>query len=464
MANVAAVTIRAALLAFLIVSSACTSDAPDTVAVTTTASPPTTQAVPTETTATPTDPADLALASRRSDVGADADAFARSVLGERGDISEQTATLLQQSLGIVLERGTDGFAMSAIDVTNTVDGGLIAFIPERDFRGDPELLEQLGLFISGQEFGTPGSVIEIAGRPGVRLDLPEGTWVLWQSHTIVLVAVSESGDFAEQVVAEIAADIDEYAWQTGDCLYMGDGGLPYAPFGTLDLVPCDEPHTHEVLAAESALGAADAEFPDGLAERVAEFCDGAIDRVFGVAPATLAYDLVRYQPDEAEWAAGDRYAACVVARADPAYAIYELVGPVANNETPVVTFAVDECFGLNRRAGQLRCDQPHIFQMVGIVSYPGDSEAPLPSVTDRRQMLGDECDSLASSTVGEPKSSNHRVLGNYDPISRVEWEAGIRDVPCFAYLVDEALAPLTIVGRIDGEHTVLGNTDDSIAA
>ncbi|MBT8206976.1 MAG: septum formation family protein, partial [Acidimicrobiia bacterium] len=171
-----------------------------------------------------------------------------------------------------------------------------------------------------------------------------------------------------------------------------------------------------------------------------------------------------YQPDEDEWAAGDRYAACVVARADPSYAIYELVGPAAASETPVVTFGMDECFGLNRRAGQLRCDQPHIFQMVGTVSYPGDAEASLPSVSDRRQMLGDECDSLASDVVGEPKSSNHRVLGTYDPISRVEWEAGLREVPCFAYLVDDALAPLTIVGRLDGEHTVLGNTDDSIAA
>lgn len=457
-------TIRTALAVLLLASSSCTSAAPDTVAVTTTATPQTTQASPNETTNAPTDPADLALASRRSDVGAEADAFARSVLGERGDISDQTATLMQQSLGIVLERGADGFAMSAIDDTNTVDGGLIAFIPERDFRGDPALLEQLGLFISGQEFGSPGSEIDIAGRPGVRLDLPEGTWVLWQSHTVVLVAVSESGDFAEQVVAEIAADVDDYAWQTGDCLYMGDGGLPYAPFGTLDLVSCDEPHTHEVLAVENALGAADAEFPDGLSDRVAEFCDAAIDSVFGVPPATLAYDLVRYQPDEAEWAAGDRYAACVIARADPSYAIYELVGPAADTEPPVVTFDVDDCFGLNRRAGQLRCDQPHIFQVVGTVSYAGAAGAPVPSVTDRRQMLGDECDSLASTVVGEPKSSNHRVLGIYDPISRVEWEAGVRDVACFAYLVDEALAPLTIVGRLDGDHTVLGNTDDSIAA
>lgn len=463
MANVAAVILRTSLASLLVVVAACTSTSPAPSTTPLAATTVTTDAAAPETT-TPSQPTDLQFADRRSAVEEEAEVFARTVLGDRGEISQAASTLLQQSLGIVLDRGVDGFSMTALDSSGAVNGGLIAFVPERDFRGDPALLGQLGLFISGQEFGTPGTPFEAAGRPGIRLDLPEATWVLWQSHTIVIVAVSESGDFAQQTISEIAPTIEDYAWQTGDCLYMGDGGLPYAPFGSLDLVPCDRPHTHEVLASQRFDESTDATFPEGLSDRVADFCDSAIDGVFGLPPSTLGYDLVRYQPDEDEWAAGDRYSTCLLARADPTYALYELVQPLADAAPPTVIYTLDGCYGLNRRAGALRCEQPHIFQMIGTVTYEGDADTSVPSVSVRRNALDADCDELAKTIVGEPKSVNHRVLGIYDPISRAEWESGVREVPCFAYLIDEVLAPLTVVGKLDGDHTVLGNTDDTIAA
>jgi hypothetical protein len=80
------------------------------------------------------------------------------------------------------------------------------------------------------------------------------------------------------------------------------------------LLPCDQPHLHEVFGVAEVAGAPTAPYPgdDDIDDEAVDVCDAAFEEYVGIDFDESRYGYVYYTPSEETWAGGDRAVVCVV--------------------------------------------------------------------------------------------------------------------------------------------------------
>lgn len=112
-----------------------------------------------------------------------------------------------------------------------------------------------------------------------------------------------------------SGDVGVFVVQEGDCLILGD----VAATGEDDVeefaaVPCEEPHTGEVVLRDDAFFADSDEFPgdDALVSDASPVCVSALETYTGQAFEESPYDALAVVPTETSWNdTDDRGLVCV---------------------------------------------------------------------------------------------------------------------------------------------------------
>jgi hypothetical protein len=267
--------------------------------------------------------------------------------------------------------------------------------------------------------------------------------------------------------------VDEgYAWRAGDCLRFAStslDSLPYAPRSDEAILDCGQRHTHEVYLAETLEAGADAPFPgEELGRRVDRICGEGFDRYVGLPVPESNLDIVLYLPDAEEWAAGERYVACVVYRPGPLDTIIEIEGTLhrAGGEVAWPT-TFGTCFSASfpspRHGDPVPCDGPHAYEIVGLAVAAVAPDAPFPGRAELDRQVDDECTLALVEYVDGPVISSGVTVGSL-PIDEVDWELGTRTFPCIAFAQDEVGRLLDVRGSFAGEWEIVGASDDAVSA
>ncbi len=250
-----------------------------------------------------------------------------------------------------------------------------------------------------------------------------------------------------------------YAWQAGDCFDFGRDDdinlLPYAPYGEENRVPCDGPHTHDVFHAEGLSEGSEAPFPEDLGSRVDAACSARFRDAYGLVWPDSTLSVIRYLPDEQEWAAGERYLACVVYRASPGGLVERRTGPAGGPDT---TWPADEgaCFTGDLRSVRqpeaVDCAGEHTFEVVGVGEHPAAAGDAFPSQSQLDGFMDQFCiDALAGYLDGPPG----RVSVIPIRFGAAEWELGYRTIRCLAFATEGGELAL-VAGSFRGDWTLIG--------
>ncbi len=149
--------------------------------------------------------------------------------------------------------------------------------------------------------------------PGARLTGRPGPWVtagLFGLIGVVVVAgilTEMTGDGADASVRSELVDVFELA--EGDCFDEPGRGV----VATIEVVPCEDEHDHEVYAV-APLGAAADTYPgdDAVIDRAVDACREEFDRFVGLAYESSVLDFRFLHPTVESWADGDRDVVCFV--------------------------------------------------------------------------------------------------------------------------------------------------------
>ncbi len=264
-----------------------------------------------------------------------------------------------------------------------------------------------------------------------------------------------------------------YLWAAGDCVDLGTDGaidLPYAPYGTDLLVDCADPHTHEVYFDATIPAGPSAPFPEDLDVGLWDTCFLEFAHMMGYSASDSTLDLTLYLPDEEEWAAGERYHACVMHR--PAIdTVYEhLEGSAADDSTAyrweVAAGTCHDVFfpELLAVADAVPCSEVHFFEVIGETTI-GEADADYPGLDAVGELSADACDAL----LGEYALQSLDDLPVLTfPIPTVviegEWEGGKRTVRCVAFAGTVDLGLLLVRGSLGDGSFELVDVDDSVTA
>jgi hypothetical protein len=397
------------------------------VTTTTTAAPPRLPATTTTTLAPPPLPDAFELA---------ADAL-RAIDGFQytdDDLTLRELDELEFRIGALLGTVLEEYSWSRMESSSGDELVVASLYPRAGYRADPELDFAVAFSASGFEDPEP---VDIAGYAGWRINVGQASWTFAGDNTHVFLAIGEAEPVAAAIAALLEANAPGYLWQEGDCLYLGREGVPYAPFGDGELVPCDGAHTHEVIWSTTLDAGPGAPFPDqALADQSYEACEVAFEAYTGAPEFPSEIAMVRYLPDGEEWREGDRYLACVVYLGDDASA------PVAIDETvegrgPDLQRAVTpgECADV-AGGSSVRCSRPHTFEYVGVAqldlsaaTYPGASAVE----TAASEGCSLALDGFATRTAVGDVSLEAFAVWFPGPAA---WERGDRFAHCMAWAID----------------------------
>ena len=334
--------------------------------------------------------------------------------------------------------------------------------PSGSARGDPALPMALAeaLVEAGADF-TEVTRRDLGGQTAYEIVDDRITWLLWANNTHLFVTAGVD-NATEDVMAAIIDKTfgSEYQWEEGDCLYFDDG-VPYAPFGDGNVVPCDGPHEWEVTRSEPLADDEEAPFPEEeLSERVAAACEEAFFEFTGLLPTESALNQVSYLPDADEWEQGDRYFACIISRNDGAGDAQLTTGSLAGEATRV-TRSIGDCYRRSVDTGEVDCGRPHVFEYIGMADYQGGSGDDYPGESELSGDLERVCDGLIDSYVTSRTIEGATIAPFPAIIGAFAWEKGVRAVPCFAYAVEDGTA-LEVVGSFSGGWGPLGDAGGSV--
>ena len=284
---------------------------------------------------------------------------------------------------------SDLFAGASIIRLEDADGEqatAVALTASGEFRGAPFLADEVALFVSGT---SPRSVF-IGRKTAFRVTVDDVEWLLYSSETHLFIVVGPR-DVSRVIMTDLAESADPYLWQPGDCLIFDDGfddATPYAPFGLHGLRHCAVGHTYEVIHSEVLPEPAAARFPSDLSARSDASCGRAFFELTGTTELESALGLIRYLPDEDEWANGSRYFACVV---------------FVNGSRGKVTVAgrivgEDESLRFELEQGTclfslfpVDCGDPHNGEIIAVFELAEEPGAPMPDSGDLADLLADGC-------------------------------------------------------------------------
>jgi hypothetical protein len=270
----------------------------------------------------------------------------------------------------------------------------------------------------------------------------------------------------EPEVPETTAPDEAYLWSVGDCVDLGIDAaaeLPYAPYGTGLLRDCAEPHTHEVYFTATLPEAPDAPFPDDLNVRLFDVCFVEFAQVMGFPVSDSTLDVLLYLPDAEEWAAGERYHACVVYQRGTDVTYRQLTGSTADDPGSYVwRTETGSCYDvvdvlLLSVSDAVVCADEHGFEMIGEAALaPDDADYPGGEAIDR--LAGDACDALLAEYAVQPlEDLPVLTLPLPTPFREGEWDTGQRTVRCFAFAATPDQGFLIVAGSLgEGTFEIVG--------
>lgn len=374
----------------------------------------------------------------------------------------------------------DNDLVEAVQVRISVFGGLTsASVFDELVADDGDEVIAVSLYPAGPARGDPGLALAIAeaigdaspsfadpeerplgGQTTYEVIEADTAWILWANNTHLFITAGDPGSASEVMEAIInETSGTEIQWSDGDCLYFDDG-VPYAPFGDGNVVDCDGPHEWEITHSAPLPDAADAPFPDSeLSERVGASCEEAFFDFVGALPLDSPLNHVVYLPDEDEWTEGDRYFACMISRNDERGAA-KLTSGSLRGDAVVVTRTAGDCYRRLPSIGQVDCSDPHVFEYIGLVGheaddYPGDDELTAAFEASCAELI----EGYAVDQTVEGATVTALVLN----MTSFAWDMGGRQVPCFAYAVEDGFS-LEVVGSFSEGWGPLGDAGGAIQA
>ena len=321
---------------------------------------------------------------------------------------------------------------------------VLAVLPPVSLRGDPALA--WGLAAHGSdEF--PSVEDDDIYRVPIRPDLDA---YIWSNGDYFLMAASEYSDTARTYLEQRESVREPLAvWDAGTCLMLpDDGDMPWAPFATDLVVPCEDPHNAEVIFSEQVAVAGDEYDGDAIAVQRSYVCDRAFETELGPQRDHRA-SLITYMPDASEWDRGDRYLACVVRLVEAGLPV-TIEQPLADIDGLDWAPEVGGCFQGLGDAEEVSCSSPHTIELLGVVDLDAASYPP-PDGTE----FGDACAPCLEGVTPGTVAVSPFPSGLYP----YAFEQGQRELRCFAVVWGED-GPTPVLGSFLDEWTIL--TDEGV--
>lgn len=432
-----------------LVAAACTptDSEPSTTLAATTTTPPTSVAPSTSLPPTTTSPPDDADGVLQPPERGQASTTASNALLEVPGFSETPdPSRVSQDLQIAMENWlipdfTEAMVAKVYTRTNAdADVSVVSVIPTMNWRGDPGFVEALVSFVSD-------SVPFEVNEDGIfrTIDASGAHIFFWSTGDGFLMTSSINDDDAISYLEQRSriAKVNE-AWSTGTCLFLEDEeGLPYAPFPSEIVVPCDGAHNAEVLLGRT-VGTDLVDYDEETIAYDRNFvCDEAYEATFG-SQRTNAPTLITYMPDEAEWDRGDRYLACVVA-IDRNEGRELIAGPMSEISDLTWSPSPGACLGLGLPADTTSCSGPHAYQYLGDAEVDAESWPSSPA-----SAFEGTCAPLLDDLADGPTDIGVLIFG----LGAYAFEQGERTVRCMAFARDEGFL-VEVKGSFEGDWTVV---------
>jgi Septum formation len=315
---------------------------------------------------------------------------------------------------------------------------VVSLVPRTSWRGDPGLVPALAAL---------DSVASEVSDGVYRTETDSGLVVsLWSNGDGLLAAASLDPDAATSyLVAREEVRTVRPVWAEGDCLYLDpDDGLPWAPVTLDTVVPCSGPHNAEVIRSVQIGTDATVYDEEDVSYQRNYDCDRAYATTFG-PQRDRTPELVTYMPDEAEFARGDRYLACVVqlvTEEGPAL----ITGRLAERNDLVWIPVVGTCYSAELATMGTPCDGPHVYEFVGTATVDTDAWP------DSSETFREACEPLIDGL--EP--GNARIDVFPTGLYPYAFETGDREVRCFAFATRGEVL-VDVVGSFMDRWRVLGD-------
>lgn len=220
--------------------------------------------------------------------------------------------------------------------------------------------------------------------------------------------------------------------------------------GDIRKVGCDQPHLFEVVGAVDISG----QYPRGAkqpdaetwrtlttercGQQAREYLDGPLDPEGKLSLGVL-------QPDERQWASGERRMHCGLQRTAPGGSLQTLEAPAAEVDQSNV-WDKGTCLGLeNKSPGDpVDCAQQHSYEMVAVVDLSKEFEA-FPPQKEQNKFLDKRCNELVRNYSGNAELRKQGLITAWDTRTKKSWQAGSTRVNCKVGALlddDSGLAPV----------------------
>ncbi len=281
----------------------------------------------------------------------------------------------------------------------------------------------------------------------------------------VLPTPTPSTEAEEPEVVETTVPDAGYLWSVGDCVDLGADAaadLPYAPYGEELLASCGAPHTHEVYFTATLSGGPDAPYPEELNIELFDVCFVEFAELMGFSSSDSTLQVVLYWPDSEEWAAGERYQACVVYQPGTGLVYRPLVGSAATDPGDFHwEVSAETCYGLVDLAflavsDTVACTEQHSLEMIG-EAEPAPGEDDYPGREAIVELAAEACDVALTGYAAQTLDDLPVLTFSFPTLlTEGEWEAGARTVRCFAFAGSFERGLLTVVGSLgDGTFEIV---------
>lgn len=215
-------------------------------------------------------------------------------------------------------------------------------------------------------------------------------------------------------------------------------------------VSCTSEHLFEVVGTADISDAypRDAKRPDsdGLRDLAAERCGrSAGDYLKRPLDPFGKLAIGVLQPDQRQWAAGERTLHCGLQWAGPGGELQQLSKPASKIDQSNV-WEPGTCLALaDKSVGDpVDCDEQHSYEIVGVADLGKEFDG-FPSIDDQQAWLDETCSDIAGRYTGKADLGEKGLILTWDVREKPSWKAGSKLVNCKvgAKLEDDSgLAPV----------------------